>query len=105
MFDDLVEIAQGRPTRRRSEGGTMTVLSRVDRIYSNLPPGDLLARSACAATLGKLASQCELSDHVPVVARLCGKSLVSGYRPFVPDWVLGLPSFLILLVTLRWLRD
>ena len=93
LFDDLTEIAQGRPTRRRSEGGTMTVLSRIDRIYSNLPPGEVLARSACAATLGKLASQCELSDHVPVVARICGSSVVSGYRPFVPDWVLSLSCF------------
>ena len=72
----------------------MTVLSRVDRIYSNLPPGELLARNACAATLGKLASQCELSDHVPVVARVCGRSVVSGYHPFVPGWVLGLSCFL-----------
>ena len=93
LFDDLIEIVQDRPIRRRSEGGTMTVLSRADRIYSNLPPGELLARSACAATLAKLASQCELSGHVPVVARLCGKTLVSGYRPFVPDWVLGLSCF------------
>ena len=93
MFGDLIEIAQDRPIRRRSEWGTMTVLSRVGRIYCSLPPGELLARNACAATLGKLASQCELSDHVPVVARVCGKSLVSGYRPFVPGWVLGLPCF------------
>ena len=71
----------------------MTVSSRTDRIYSNIPPGELLARDACAATLGKLASQCELSDHVLVVARLCGKTVVSGFRPFVPDWVLGLSCF------------
>ena len=82
----------------------MVVLSRIDRIYSNLPPGELLARNACAATLGKLASQCELSDHVPVVARVCGRSVVSGYHPFVPDWVLGLLVFLILLEALRLLR-
>ena len=93
VFGDLTEIAQDRPTRRRSEGGTMTVLSGIDRMYSNLPPGEPLARNACAATLGKLASQCEISDHVLVVARLCGKSLVSGYHPFVPDWVLGLSCF------------
>ena len=93
LFDDLVEIAQGRPTRRRSERGSMTVLSRAHRTYSNIPPGELLARSACAATLGKLASQCELSDHVPVVARLCGRATVAGFRPFVPDWVLGLSCF------------
>ena len=92
-FDDLIEIAQDRPARRRSEGGTMTVLSKIDLIYSNLPPGELLARNACAATLGKLASQCELSDHVPVVARICGRSVASGYHPFVPDWVLSLPCF------------
>ena len=104
VFDDLIEIAQDRPIRRRIEGGTTTVLSRIDRIYSNLPPGELLARNACAATLGKLASQCELSGHVPVVARLCGKSLVSGYHPFVPDCVLGLSFFPGLVVTLRWLR-
>ena len=71
----------------------MTVLSRIDRVFSNLVPGGLLARNACAATLGKLSSQCELSDHVPVVARLCGRSSVSGPRPFVPNWVLGLSCF------------
>ena len=60
VFDDLAEIAQDRPTRRRSEGGSMTVLPRIDRISSNFPPGGLLARNACAATLGKLTSQCEL---------------------------------------------
>ena len=38
LFHGLIRIAQSRPTRRRSEGGTMTVLSRIDRIYSNLPP-------------------------------------------------------------------
>ena len=93
LFDDLAEIALGRPTRRRSEGGSMIVLSRTVRIYSNTPPGELLARNACAATLGKLASQCELSDHVPVVARPCGRAAVSGFRPFVPDWVLWLSCF------------
>ena len=93
LFDDITGLAQGRPTRRRSEGGTMTVLSRIDRIYSNLPPGELLARNACAATLGKLASQCELSEHVPVVARICGRSVVSGYHPFVPGWLLSLRCF------------
>ena len=92
-FDDLIGIAQDRPTRRRSEGGSMTVLSRTGRIYSNTPPGELLARNACAATLGKLTSQCGLSDHVPVVARLCGRAAVAGFRPFVPDWVLGLSCF------------
>ena len=92
-FGDLIEIAQDRPTRRRSEGGSMTVLSRVDRICSNTPPGELLARNACAAMLGKLTSQCELSDHVPVVARLCGRAAVTGFRPFVPNWVLGLSCF------------
>ena len=93
LFDDLIGIAQGRLTRRRGEGGSMTVLSRIDRIFSNVPPGELLARNACAATLGKLTSQCELSDHVPVVARLYGRAAVIGFRPFVPSWVLGLSCF------------
>ena len=93
LFDDLIGIAQGRPTRRGSEGGLMIVLSRIDRMFFNTPPGELLSRNACAATLGKLSSQCELSDHVPVVARLCGRAAVSGFRPFVPDWVLSLSCF------------
>ena len=37
LFDDLIEIAQDRLTRRRSEGGSMTVLSRIDRVFSNIP--------------------------------------------------------------------
>ena len=92
-FDALIEIAQDRLIRRRGEGGSVIVLSRADRIYSNIPPGELLARNACAATLGKLTSQCELSDHVLVVARLCGKAAVTGFGPFVPNWVLGLSCF------------
>ena len=93
LFDDLNEIAQGRPTRRRREGGSMTLPSRLDRILYDIPPGELLARNARAATLGKLTSQREISDHVPVVARLCGRAAVPGFRPFVPDWVLGLFCF------------
>ena len=71
----------------------MTVLSRIGRVYSDTPPGELLARNACAATLGELTSQCELSDRVPVVARLCGRAAVTGFRRFVPNWVLGFSRF------------
>ena len=92
LFDDLTEIAQDRPTRRRSEGGSITVLSRIDRVYSNISPGGLLARNACAATIGKLTHD-ELSDHVPVVARVFEGGVLSGSRPFVPGWVLSLPCF------------
>ena len=93
LFDDLIGIAQDRPARRRSEGGLMIVLFRIDRIFSNTPPGELLARNACAATLGKLTSQCELSDHVPVVARLCGRAAATGFRLFVHNCLLSLSCF------------
>ena len=90
LFEDLTEIAQDRPTRKRVEGGEVTVLSRIDRIFSSIPPGELLGRNANAVTIGKLTAKSDLSDHIPVAARICSRELLSTGRSFVPCWFLFL---------------
>ena len=69
-FDELCEIASDRPTRRGFVDGVLSVVSRIDRLFMNLLPSELLSRSAGVCVLDDLNCADLLSDHSPVLLSL-----------------------------------
>ena len=68
---DLVELHQPDFLHCRTNGGRIRHLSRIDRVYTNVPSCELLDMWAVAAARGKF---CALpSDHLPVSVRLMKK--------------------------------
>ena len=71
----LVELYQPAFTRRQVIRGGLTSLSRLDRIYVNLPPAELVDRRPFACTEGYISDPRIPSDHVPVSATSIGPNL------------------------------
>ena len=66
----LVEHHQPDFTRAQN-GPHGTTLSRIDRIYSNLPAWRLLTAEIRTTTVGRVTDDGRLSDHVPVLSFIC----------------------------------
>ena len=69
-FNGLCEIASDRPTRRGFVDGVISVVSRIDRLFMNLLPSELLSRNAAVCVLDDLNCADLLSDHSPVLLSL-----------------------------------
>ena len=93
LFEDLTELYQSSPTRRSVVDGRICTLSRLDRIYTNAPPPEIIDASPLTNTISEAASLQHLSDHVPVRSVLQG--VRSGFpdHPRIPSWVSKHPSF------------
>jgi endonuclease/exonuclease/phosphatase family metal-dependent hydrolase len=93
LFCDWTELHQPLPTRRQVTRGRIVSFSRLDRLYTNLPPQEVLDRQPYSATLGTAHHPGNVSDHIPVCSRfgagLCGPARIRA----VPRWVTGHPSF------------
>ena len=87
------DLRTGRTTFADTSLGTRSALSRIDRVFANLPAGLCCERNACTTVLGKMSAQKGMSDHLPVRLHLGAKP--SGEKPCrgVPRWVARLPSF------------
>ena len=53
-FTELCEIMGDRPTRRGFVDGALSVVSRIDRVFMNLLPSELLSRNAGVCVLDDL---------------------------------------------------
>jgi endonuclease/exonuclease/phosphatase family metal-dependent hydrolase len=87
-FRDFVEAWQSDYTRRGGQG-TDIVLSRLDRIYISLGAWETNDFNMRVSAQHDLNVMKNLSDHVPVCARISRKTVGSGtfFRPQIPSWV------------------
>jgi len=84
LFQDQFTLAQG------NAGGF--IYSRIDRIYSNHALWQLADFDVVVYLAGKVETDTELSDHVPVVACLREKVFKKSAPP-IPVWVATHPHF------------
>ena len=73
-FTDYTEFFQPDFTRRRVAEKRVIALSRIDRVYTNIPASELLDLSVVASTYKSPLDLSVPSDHVGVVASLRHKS-------------------------------
>jgi endonuclease/exonuclease/phosphatase family metal-dependent hydrolase len=92
LFVDYVELHQDNFTRAGKKNGLIETLSRIDRIYTNIPTGVLLDYDISAAALGSSAAAFDISDHLPVVVTIADKVRPSGPCA-IPAWIAAHPFF------------
>ena len=87
VFPELCEILGDRPTRRGFINGVLSVVSRIDRVFMNMLPSELLSRNASVCVLDDLNCIDLLSDHSPVLFSVGAVSRGGRCRGGVPGWV------------------
>ncbi len=87
------ELHQPAFTRRQVEGGAISVLSRIDRLYSNGFTCELLDRRPQTSTVGLVTDLTSPSDHVPVLVCFSPRSVGPPEFPCIPGWVAKHPEF------------
>jgi hypothetical protein len=92
-FDFLTEIYQDQYTRRGMDNGRLANLSRIDRVYTNLFPGDLLDLSPTCSTVGSITNGKLLSDHVPVASSVSIVQPAMDQCKKLPKWIFSHPDF------------
>jgi len=98
VFAGWAEVEQDRPTRRQMGDEQRVVgCSRIDRVYTNLPPLELLDRRATAATVRAYDDLKWPSDHLPVIAMLSPAPTSAPRRPLLPRWVVRHPEYKLML--------
>jgi exonuclease III len=103
IFPVLVELAQPNYTRSCSllaPTASLNYLSRIDRIYTNIPPAQLNDLTMQADTVGSILDSFRPSDHIPVVARISTPCRRSGPAR-IPHHIVSDPSFAKHLNTLQ----
>ena len=89
--DGLIEHCQ--PDFTRAQNGPFGVtLSRLDRVYSNLPSWRLLGADIRTSTVGNVIDNVRLSDHVCSVTSLYSNRFEGHVSP-TPVWVTNDPMF------------
>jgi hypothetical protein len=92
-FCSWTELHQPLPTRRQVHALRISSYSRLDRIYTNLPPQEVIDRQPYTAVLGTAHHPNNVSDHIPVGCRF-GSGLRGPARiRAVPRWVTRHPSY------------
>ena len=69
-FGHFIELHQEDFTRCGWQAEQISVLSRIDRIYADLPTIEAMDRRVAVRTIGQFASKYHLSDHLPVSATI-----------------------------------
>ena len=93
-LSSLIELFQDDYTRcGRRESGQISVLSRIDRIYSDLPTVECLDRRIFVRTIGKFTAQYKYSDHLAVSATIPAADTEPPTSPVIPRWVFKDPGF------------
>jgi exonuclease III len=83
----FTELHQQAFTRRQCTDRSISVLSRIDRIYSNCPTCELLDRHPLTSTVGLVTVMTSPSDHVPVSTCFSPPSSGPPEFPGIPVWV------------------
>ena len=94
LFANFTELHQGAHTRRDTRGDRFTTLSRLDRLYVNLPPAEVLDRHPHTAADGIVTNPKEPSDHIPVTSRLRAPATAPSEWRSTPRWITAHPKFL-----------
>ena len=87
---DLVELHQPDFIHCRTSGGRIRHLSRIERVYTNVPSCELLDMWAVATARGKFGAL--PSDHLPVSVRLVKKPTARS-APVVRPWIAKSEAF------------
>ena len=90
----MCEILGDRPTRRGFNNGVICVVSRIDRVFMNLLPSELLSRNAWVCVLDDLSDVDLLSDHSPVLFSLGSVTKGAIGKGWVLRWVADRSGFL-----------
>ena len=91
IFPSLCEIVQPAHTRRKMQDGRVSILSRLDKVFTNLPDTDLHLASASCGVLWSASFDQKGSDHVAIRLSLCQGSR-PPLNPF-PRWIITHPLF------------
>jgi exonuclease III len=83
----FTELHQPAYTRRQYAERAITVLSRIDRIYSSWHTCELLDRHPQTSTIGLVTVMSSPSDHVPVSTCFSPPSSGPPEFPCIPVWV------------------
>ena len=89
-FGGFIEHHQSDFTRAQN-GPFGATLSRIDRIYSNLPAWRMLGTEVRTSPVGRLTDSTRLSDHLAVVSFICN-SKNGNLRP-LPLWATRDPYY------------
>jgi hypothetical protein len=92
-FHDFTEHYQGDYTRKQTRHNTLSTLSRLDRIYSNVPTAILLEYRPDTFITHLLTDPRLPSDHCPVLSRFRAPATSPPPRPRIPQWVTDHPQF------------
>ena len=92
-FTELCEVMGDRPTRRGFVDGVLSVVSRIDRVFMNLLPNELLSRNAGVCVLDDLNNADLLSDRSPVLVSLGRVARNGRSLGGVPHWVADRDDF------------
>jgi endonuclease/exonuclease/phosphatase family metal-dependent hydrolase len=86
VLDQFCELHQGDFTRKRIRDGRITRMSRLDRIYTNMPTAHLLELRPQKRVFALLTDPEFPSDHVPVISVLAAPRTSPPARPRIkPD--------------------
>jgi endonuclease/exonuclease/phosphatase family metal-dependent hydrolase len=92
-YADFTELHQGDYTRKQLREGRLVGMSRIDRIYCNIFPGNLADMRPYVATTAMLTDPTFPSDHVPVRAVLKPAFCRPPGSPRIPSWITDHPDF------------
>ena len=90
---ELCEVMGDRPTRRGFIDGVLSVVSRIDRVFMNLLPSELLSRNAGVCVLDDLDNVDLLTGHYPVLFSLGRVAKSGGNLGGVLRWVADRSGF------------
>jgi endonuclease/exonuclease/phosphatase family metal-dependent hydrolase len=92
-FNTFTEIHQGQCTRKQIRNQRIDGMARLDRIYTDIRPGDLQDLRPIAAITHILTDPTFPSDHVPVRGVLAPPHVRPPTSPRVPAWVTDHPNY------------
>ena len=93
MLAKFTEMSQDDYTHRVRRDGILLSLSRLDRIYSSLPPQSLLDHAAQGGTTRNAEGENNPSDHVPTWISLTTTAEMRDRNDKIPRWIADHPSF------------
>jgi hypothetical protein len=87
-FPEFTELAQPDFTRAGAARDIgLEVFSRIDRVYCNIPPSQLLDCVLAAGVWATATSIFKISDHRPVVVTIRPKNLWGNRPTVIPKWI------------------
>ena len=93
LFCAFTELHQPNFTRVKMEGNLCASASRLDRMYTNIQPIDLMDSMPKICTVHDVFKQNRLSDHSAVSAVLSPPSLTPPNFTTIPTWIIKHSEF------------